>query len=368
MRKIGITGVHGLLGTHLHAFLHTLKDVEVVGVGRAVFSDEERLSECVNGCDVIVHLAGMNRGDEAEIYKTNVGLADKLIKAIRQAKKPLHVIFSSSTQIDRHTVYGDSKIACSRKFQDEAKGSGGLFTNLILPNIFGEGGKPFYNSVVSTFCHQLARQEEPKVMVDAEVAFLHAGELAQKIYAVIQKKESGDIRLSGRVIRVSALLEKLRGLAATYGQQVIPDMKDKFDQQLFNTYRSYLYPEFYPVSLEVKQDNRGEVFETVKTLGAGQCFMSTTKPGITRGEHFHLEKFERFLVVKGQATIRVRKLFSDEVRVFEVGGERPVFIDIPTMHTHNMTNTGAGELVTLFWSGEIFDPKSPDTFMEKVEA
>lgn len=368
MMKIGITGISGLLGTHLHAFLHTLKDVEILGADRRVFSDVEGLESWVSSCDVLVHLAGMNRGEDSEVYDTNVRLADLLIKALTATGKTPQVVFSSSTQIDRHTAYGDSKIECSRRFQSWAQDRGAVFSNLILPNIFGEGGRPFYNSVVSTFCHQTARQEQPKIMVDADVEFLHAGALAEQIYRVIQKKEGGDIRLPGRSMKVSGLLNKIRAFADTYRDQIIPDVQDRFDLQLFNTYRSYLYPQAYPVFADVKKDNRGDVFETVKTLGPGQCFMSTTHPGITRGEHFHLHKLERFLVVKGQAKIRLRKLFFTDIHAFEVSGAHPCFIDIPTMHTHDITNTGREELITLFWSGEIFDPKAPDTFMEKVEA
>ena len=368
MLKIGITGINGLLGTHLRAYLHTLKDVEVFGADRTTFSSEKHLADFVSSCDVIVHLAGMNRGADTEVVETNIRLADQLVKALTAAQKTPHLIFSSSTQIDKGTLYGDSKIACSLRFMSWAKEQDALFTNLILPNIFGEGGKPFYNSVVSTFCHQLAHKQQPVIKVDADIEFLHAGELACRIHAVIQKKEGGDIRLTGRSIKVSDLLNKLCGFSQVYEGQIIPDVKDKFDRQLFNTYRAYLYPQFYPVVLALKKDDRGEVFETVKTLGAGQCFISTTKPGITRGEHFHLNKLERFLVVKGEAKIRVRQLFSADVKVFDVSGVRPCFIDIPTMHTHNITNIGQDELVTLFWSGEIFDPGMPDTFMEKVEA
>ena len=368
MLKIGITGIRGLVGAHLHAFLHTLKDVEVLGADRDVFVDDTRLAAFVLSCDVVVHLAGMNRGDDTEVFAANTGLAEKLIKALLLTEKKPHLVFSSSTQIEKRTVYGDSKVECSRRFQAWADSCGALFTNLVLPNIFGEGGKPFYNSVVSTFCHQFAHQQEPRIMVDADVEFLHAGELAQKIHHVIQTKEAGDVRFHGRVIKVSDLLDKICGFSLSYGRQVIPDVRDRFDLQIFNTYRSYLYPQSYPVLLDVKEDLRGEVFETVKTLGPGQCFISTTNPGVTRGEHFHLHKLERFLVVKGQAKIRIRRLFSEAVDVFEVSGERPAFIDMPTMHTHNITNTGSGELVALFWSGEIFDPDKPDTFMEKVEA
>jgi UDP-2-acetamido-2,6-beta-L-arabino-hexul-4-ose reductase len=336
-------------------------------MGKEAFNDGAQLVRDVSSCDVIVHFAGMNRGEDAELFNTNVKLTGQLIDALKKAGRAPHVVFSSSTQIYKNTVYGDSKIECSKRLKQWSEDHGAVFTNVVLPNIFGEGGKPFYNSVVSTFCHQIANQQQPQIKVDADIEFLHAGELAVKIYQIIQEKTKGDLRLAGHVIKVSDLLKKIQDFAAVYEGQMLPAIKDDFDQQLFNTYRYYLYPQFYPIFPQIKRDPRGEVFETVKSLGTGQCFISTTKPGITRGNHFHLYKFERFLVIKGTARIKIRKLFSSEAISFEVDGQRPGFIDIPTLHVHNITNTGADELITLFWSGEIFDPDSPDTFMEMVE-
>jgi UDP-2-acetamido-2,6-beta-L-arabino-hexul-4-ose reductase len=367
MINIGITGISGLLGWHLRAYLYSLKDINIRGATRATFENDAELIKFVSSCEVIVHFAGANRGEDKEILQTNTGLTDKLINAFKKNANKPHIIFASSTQIYKNTVYGNSKIECSKKLQIWAKNNNALFSNLILPNIFGECGKPFYNSVVSTFCYQIANNQIPEIKIDAEIEFLHAGEVARQVYEIITDKRTGKINFSGVTLKVSSLLKMIQNFAILYKDHLIPDLKEKFDLQLFNTYRSYLYPQHYPVSLQLNKDERGEVFETARSLSQGQSFISTTKAGVTRGNHYHLEKFERFLVLKGKAVIKIRRLFSNDINIFEVNGETPSFIDIPTLHTHSITNIDSKELVTFFWSNEIFNPDLPDTFLENVE-
>jgi UDP-2-acetamido-2,6-beta-L-arabino-hexul-4-ose reductase len=185
--------------------------------------------------------------------------------------------------------------------------------------------------------------------------------VARQIFELIQSKQEGELVIPGTPISVQEMLVKVRTLADYYNNHMIPDLRKPLDLNLFNTYRSYLYPKIFPRSLELHKDNRGELFEACKSLNGGQTFLSTTRPGITRGNHFHLNKVERFLVVRGKAKIRIRKMFDDEILEFRVSGSKPQYIDIPTLHTHNITNTGDVDLLTLFWAHEIFDPKSTDT-------
>lgn len=366
MLKIGITGIEGLIGWHLHAFLYGQPNVQVIKANRDTFAKQEKLNEFVNACDVIVHLAGMNRGDENEVFATNIRLTDDLIAACKRFQCKPHIIFSSSTHIYRDTTYGKSKNICTERFLELSSQSGALFTNLILPNVFGECGKPFYNSVVSTFCFQIANRQEPKIVNDITTEQVHAQQVARTIYGIINTYKVGNINLDGTHINVSELLIKITNFANLYQQHIIPDLRNEFDLYLFNTYRSYLYPDKYPISAALNIDNRGTLFEAVKSLNGGQTFISTTKPGITRGNHYHTKKFERFFVISGQAEIRIRKLFSNKIETFSVNGEMPQYIDIPTLHTHNITNIGNGELITLFWSHEIFNPACPDTYAEIV--
>lgn len=365
-KTVGITGSEGLLGWHLRSYLYS-RGVTVKTAVRGTFSDRTALAEFVNQSDVIVHFAGMNRGEETEVADTNMALVKSLISACEKAGKKPFVIFASSTQIYKDTAYGRSKKACSERFSAWAEKAGAKFCNLILPNVFGEGGKPFYNSAVSTFCHQIANGLEPKIIVDQEIELVHAQEVAARILAVIEAGQGGEITVKGTPVMVSVLLQKIRGLAGTYKQGLMPGLETRLDFNLFNTYRSYLFPKHYPVALEEHKDERGTLFEAVKSLAGGLAFISRTKPGITRGDHFHLNKIERFLVLNGKARIRIRRLFQTEISGFEVAGTRPQYIDIPTLHTHSISNVGNEDLITLFWAHGAFDPDNPDTFKEKVQ-
>jgi len=276
------------------------------------------------------------------------------------------LVFANSIHCRRNTPYGRSKQQAARRLADWAARARAPFLNLILPHVFGEGGRPFYNSVVHTFCHQLARGEFPKVEHDSELQLLHAQTVAEIILQGIREGRSGDLEPEGTPLRVSQLLRILKQLAENYERLVLPDLRDPLCLSLFNTYRSFLFPERYPVPLQLHQDERGKLFEAVKSLNPGQIYISTTQPGHRRGRHYHRRKVERFLVMQGTAEIRVRRLFSDEVIRFNVQGREPAFIDIPTLHTHDITNTGEEPLWTLFWANELFDPASPDTYRMDV--
>ncbi len=366
MKKvIGVTGAYGFLGFHLRAALFSNKDYEVRCAGRDTFADSKTLAEFVTGVDAIVHLAGLNRAPDDEILKTNVELAVSLTQACDEVACYPHIVFSSSTHVDRDSVYGLSKRKVADHFAEWSENNAGRFSNLVLPNIFGEYCKPFYNSAVATFCHQLSLGEELTVN-EGQVELVHAQEVCRLIQETLETQRVGEYRMTGREVSVPELAERLSTMSSQYQAQLMPDFKDDFDLSLFNTLRSYLFPSFYPKALTLHTDNRGSLFEAIRSLNGGQCFVSTTKPGITRGDHYHHYKVERFLVIEGEAVIRIRKLFSDEVREFPVSGEEPVFIDMPPFHTHNITNTGASKLVTLFWAHEIFNPEKPDTYGEPV--
>ncbi|AWN24636.1 capsule biosynthesis protein CapF [Deinococcus irradiatisoli] len=364
--RVGITGARGLIGWHLHAFLRTIPAVKVVVADRHTFAEPEALIQFVSGCDAVIHLAGMNRGDEGEVARTNVALTRQLSEALWAAEGQPQVVFSSSIHIDRDTPYGISKRKSAQLLAEWAVQAGGTFTNLVLPGVFGEGGRPFYNSVVSTFCHQLAAGQIPEVQVNAPMQQLHAQEVARLIFSVLTEKRTGEIRPPGHHLTVTDLLTHLRSLADAYAQNIFPALRDSFERDLFNTYRSYLFPHHFPVPLTIHRDARGELFEAVKGHSGGQSFLSTTRPGITRGNHYHTRKVERFLVVQGQAQIKLRRVLSNEIVCFEVDGASPAYVDIPTLYTHNITNVGQNDLTTLFWTNEFFDPAAPDTTAEEV--
>ncbi|MBU1645424.1 MAG: NAD-dependent epimerase/dehydratase family protein [Gammaproteobacteria bacterium] len=364
--NIGITGADGLLGFHLRARLHAQGWRGVRLATRQTFASQASLDEFVVGLEGIVHLAGMNRGDETEVEATNVRLVADLVAALERTGSRPALVFANSIHIERNSGYGRGKREAARLLRKWATASGSTLADLVLPHVFGEFGKPFYNSVVSTFCHQLANGERPEVHVDGRLELLHAQDVVQRCLEALRDREDGTMRMIGAPMAVGELLARLRDQHEQYASHVVPDLRDRLDLQLFNALRSYLYPRHYPVSLELRRDARGGLFEAVKSLQGGQVFFSSTHPGVTRGNHYHLRKVERFLVVGGEADIRLRKLFSPQVDSFRVTGASPCYIDMPTFHTHSITNVGSGELTTLFWSNEIFDPANPDTYAENV--
>jgi len=364
--RVGITGSNGLLGFHLKTFFMSHTDVVVTCAERAVFKDERAMDAFVSDLDVIVHLAYLNRGSDSEVATLNPELARKLVDGCQRTGSVKQIVFSSSSHIYRQSAYGTSKRECADIFHAWATENSGVFSNLIFPHVFGEYGKPFSNSVVSTFCYQLATGESPMIDHDGDLELLHAQDAAALVFDAIGQRTQGDISADGEKIKVSEMLARVTAMAKCYSEAIIPDLRDPFSLKLFNTFRSYLPADHFPVHLKLHEDERGSLFEAVKSENGGQTFLSTTKPQVTRGNHFHYHKVERFLVVKGEAVIRLRRLCSDEIIEIDVDGEQPAYVDIPTLHTHNITNVGDSELLTLFWSHEIFDPSNPDTFFEQV--
>jgi UDP-2-acetamido-2,6-beta-L-arabino-hexul-4-ose reductase len=365
--RIGITGAAGFLGWHLRTFLLPDAGVEVVTAGRETFQSARRLQEFAGTVDAIVHLAGANRGDDAAVRETNVALAKQLTAACTAAGRAPHIVFANTTHHTRDSAYGTSKRMAAEVLAAWSMQSRAVFTNLIIPHVFGEGCRPRYNSAIATFCHQLAHGEQPRIIEDGELELIHAQCVAEHIKSVIDTEAGGEVRLQGNPIRVSEVLAKLQGMADSYAAQIIPALESPFDLDLFNSYRWYLFPQHFPVDLAPKRDARGSLFEAVKSLRGGQCFISMTQPGITRGNHYHRHKLERFLVLQGDALIRVRPLLGEKISEFRVSGRHPQYVDIPTLHTHNITNTGPTELTTLFWAHDIFDAAHPDTYPHAVK-
>ena len=371
MIRIGITGQAGFVGTHLYNFLGLQNDVERIRFEDSYFNDERELRCFVEKCDVIIHLAAMNRHNDPEVlYRTNILLVEKLIGAMEMVKVTPHVIFSSSTQEERDNKYGQSKKEGRELLLNWAKRNGAAFTGMIIPNVFGPFGNPYYNSVIATFSHQLTHNEQPKIDVDGTLRLIYVGELVEEIWKIIDQKKYASVYAIDYTseAKVSEILELLE----TYRQQyfesaVFPEINSRFELNLFNTFRSYLdHSIHFPVFLKENTDSRGRFVETVKTSFGGQFSFSTTHSGITRGDHFHTRKIERFAVIQGKAVIELRKIGSNEVMHFELDGENPSFVDMPVWYTHNITNVGKEDLLTLFWINEFFDLSDPDTYFEKV--
>lgn len=371
MLKIGITGQAGFVGTHLFNTLGLKENIERVSFDDSYFQDQQELQIFVRQCDVIVHLAAMNRHNDPDVlYETNILLVQKLIDAMETEGVSPHVIFSSSTQEERDNKYGLSKKEGRTRLAAWAERNNALFTGMVIPNVFGPFGNPYYNSVIATFSHQLTHGEQPKIDTDGNLKLIYVGELVAEILNIITEKKATPEYLVPFTaqITVSELLSKFEDYKTSYFENsILPEINSRFELNLFNTFRSFIdHSSHFPVLLTKHTDTRGSFVETVKTAVGGQFSYSTTHPGITRGEHFHTRKIERFAVIQGNAAIELRRIGTDEVLHFELDGENPSFVDMPVWYTHNIKNIGTSDLLTLFWINEFFDPSDPDTYFEKV--
>lgn len=367
--KIGITGQAGFVGGHLYNRLSLDDSVELVEFQRDYFERPDLLLSFVEACDTIVHLAAMNRHEDPQvIYDTNVSLVEKLIVACEKSKKKPSILFSSSTQESADNPYGRSKKEGERLLSEFTSRVGSRLVSMIIPNVFGPFGKPFYNSVVATFCHQLTHGDEPNVINDGNLKLIYIHELVDEICSLAKGSTSGKTAIPHRhEMKVSELADILTEFRDEYLiADKFPNINTPLRLALFNTYRCYVKNDHYPRPFTMHTDPRGSFVEIVRADTSGQFSFSTTVPGITRGEHFHTRKAERFAVIKGRAQISLRKINTSKIIDYTLDGDKPSYVDMPIWHTHNITNIGEEELVCLFWINEPYDAEDPDTYFVKV--
>lgn len=370
--KIAITGARGLIGHHAAVRLHSencaarfrgdAEPHELIFLDREAFQTDKALAAAVSGADAVLHFAGVNRASETDVAKGNPEIAVRLVDACLSQSAEPHIVYANSTHAAQDSVYGNSKRIAGEIFAS----SGLRYTDLVLPHIFGEGARPDYNNVTATFIRRIVDGTTPDISPSAQVNLLHAGEAAKIAINSAKKGISGAVTPEGRPTLVADLYAKLRHFHESYEENLFPDLSDPFDLALFNSYRGALYPSAYPRMLKLNSDSRGTLFEASRGGGGGQTFLSWTHPGVVRGDHFHLDKVERFLVISGEALIRIRPVLGTEVCEFRVSGKAPAAVDMPTLHTHNIENIGSEPLLTLFWTNEVFDPSAPDTFADPV--
>ena len=371
--RVGITGQAGFVGTHLFNTLALYKEFKRIPFNDAFFNNECQLRKFVKNCDVIVHLASMNRHlDPQELYDTNLSIVRQLIFAMEAENVSPYVCFSSSTQEALGNLYGKSKKEGRELFEDWAKKCGASFTGMIIPNVYGPFSRPYYNTFIATFAHQLINGENPSIHVDTNVKLIYIDSLCKFIIEKIKKKKKEVIEkveipfdFDKKVSEILTLFEKFNKQYVQCGY--IPVLIDKNEINLFNTFRSYIDNKVYfPIKLKKHSDNRGIFVETIKLGMGGQVSFSTTVPGVTRGNHYHTRKIERFTVIHGRAKIQLRKIGTKEVIDFYLDGNEPSYVDMPIWYTHNITNIGEDELYTQFWINEWFNPDDGDTYFEEV--
>jgi UDP-2-acetamido-2,6-beta-L-arabino-hexul-4-ose reductase len=369
-KKIGITGMAGFVGTHFRDRLAREKDFEVLPFEDNYFDNPALLADFAEKADFIVHLAGVNRDEPQVVYEKNIKLMERLLSAVDASGNSPCILFSSSTQIDRDNEYGRGKKRAMELLEQWSASSNAPAVSMVVPNVFGDGGRPFYNSVVATFCHQVTHGQEPTIEQDGLMTMIYINDLVDEILGLIQNPPEGyqvehiSPRVEIKVSEVLALLKKYKEYF--YGSGMVPAIKSSFERDLYNTFITYMDAADWERHLKLNIDERGSFVEVFKLENGGQVSFSTTRSGITRGNHYHIRKNEKFCVVSGQASIKLRRIGTDTVIEYKVSGDAPSWVEMPIYHTHNITNTGATELVTLFWINEHFNPDDPDTYFEEV--
>jgi len=370
MKNIIVTGSDGFIGKNLILALRRLEGINVYSYD--INDDKSSLKEDVRRADIIFHLAGVNRPEKTEEYETgNVGFTRMLISMVEESKvKPL-IIFSSSIQATLDNPYGLSKRRAEEELIDWAKRNESAVVIYRLPNVFGKWCRPNYNSAVATFCYNIARDFDVRI-IDPErvVELVYIDDVVKTFLANIKDKLENGAYYNNVTpvfkVTVKKLVEIIKGFKNTRSDVTIPDFSDPFIKRLYATYLSYLPQDKFAYQPQIKADNRGILAELLKSQASGQIFVSRTKPGITRGNHFHDTKVEKFCVLDGQAIIRFRDVRGKDVIEYQVSGEKITIVDIPPGYTHSIENIGQKELIVLFWANEIFDPENPDTYRLEV--
>lgn len=370
--KIGITGQDGFIGYHLSQTIkYKFEKYTIVPFKREILGNSKLLDSFVSSCDVIVHLAGVNRASSnEEVYNSNIQINVALQEALINSSFKGHLIFASSFQEDSGSLYGKAKKESRIFLEQTISKLRGKFTGLIIPNVFGPFCKPNYNSFIATFCSKILIDHNPEIIKDSKVPLIYIGNLVAQIVKYIQSENQVKHNniLCDIEIRVSEVLRTLNQFKVSYlKNNTLPLFANSFEFDLFNTFRSYINLEkSYPVSLKKNSDERGFFSEILRTEIGGQFSYSTTLPGITRGNHFHTRKIERFTVLKGEAKISLRKIGGEKIYDFFLNGDLPSYVDMPIWFTHSITNIGNEPLITSFWINEPYNPEDSDTYFENV--
>ena len=387
--NILVTGANGFVGRNLTARLETLRDGrdrtrpslqigEIYRCTREV--SPEALADCCKKTDLVVHLAGVNRPKDPEEFAAgNTDFTRTLLEMLRKSGNRCPVLLASSIQASltgrfAGSPYGQSKKAAEELLLAYGEETGAAGMIYRLPDLFGKWCRPNYNSVVATFCHNISR-ELPITVSDptVELELVYIDDLIDEI---LDAMEGCPHRSEGAYCRVPVshrvtLGEIVRLLHSFHDQPrtlLLPEIPEgSFEKKLYSTYLSYLPPEKIAFPLKMNVDERGSFTELLKTASCGQVSVNISKPGITKGQHWHNSKWEFFMVVAGHGLIQERRIGSDEKIEFEVSGDQIQAVHMLPGYTHNIINLSETEsLVTVMWANELFDPSRPDTYFEEV--
>jgi UDP-2-acetamido-2,6-beta-L-arabino-hexul-4-ose reductase len=379
--NILVTGAHGFIGKNLCAALRNIRDGKdksfCLDAGLDIFEyDTDTSLELLDGfcrdADFVFHLAGVNRPkDQSEFMEGNFGFTSVLLDTLKKHKNACPVMMSSSTQASLDNPYGRSKKAGEELMFAYSRETGAKVLVYRFPNVFGKWCRPNYNSAVATFCNNIAN-DLPITVNDPSVrlTLVYIDDVVAELIRALSGKENRDGEYCKvpveHKITLGEIVDLIYSFKASREARSVPDMSDDFTKKLYATYLSYLPKDKLSYPLKMNTDSRGSFTEFIRTPERGQFSVNISKPGITKGNHWHNTKNEKFLVVSGKGVIRFRKIGSDEVTEYYVSGEKLEVVDIPTGYTHSIKNLGDTDMVTLMWANECFDPGKPDTYFEEV--
>lgn len=380
--KILVTGAKGFVGKNLVAELENIKygkdktypltqDIEIYEYD--IDTDKSMLSEFCKDCDFVFNLAGVNRPEtESEFMSGNFGFASDLLDELKKNNNTCPVMLSSSTQAALDNPYGKSKKAGEDLFFDYSKETGAKVLVYRFPNVFGKWCRPNYNSAVATFCNNIANDLPIKVNDRShKMTLVYIDDVVNELINALCGLETKDGDYCKVPVEHNTTLGEIVDLIYSFKQsredKSVPDMTEgSFSKKLYSTYLSYLPTDKFSYPLKMNIDNRGSFTEILRTVDRGQVSVNISKPGITKGQHWHHTKNEKFLVVSGKGVIRFRKIDEKKVYEYFVSGDKLEVVDIPTGYTHNIENLGDTDMVIVMWCNECFNPDKPDTFFEEV--
>ncbi|NTW88306.1 MAG: SDR family oxidoreductase [Desulfobulbaceae bacterium] len=373
MIPVLVTGSQGFVGRNLCSVLRTMAQVRVMEFDCDNTLDD--LERMLGEAEVVFHLAGVNRPKNEDEFRTgNAGLTEALCSTLRQMERTPKIMLASSIQAELDNPYGQSKLLAEQALRGFSDATGARTVVYRFKNLFGKWCRPNYNSVTATFCHNIAHDLPVTISDPAraiELTYIDDVVLALtgEIPSAEARSETG-FAFGPDLVSHSITLGELAELIGSFRQSrqtlVLPGFDSRFVRALYATYLSYLDGDDFAYLLTIRSDERGSLAEMMKSGSFGQIFVSRTKPGITRGNHYHHTKTEKFMVVEGDALIRFRRIDGTEVIEHRVAGREFRVVDIPPGYTHHITNIGNTELVTLFWASEMFNPEKPDTYFLPV--
>lgn len=370
MTKILVTGANGFVGKNLVAELRNQGYEELYLFNRE--NSLEDLEIFTKDCEFVFHLAGVNRPlNESEFMEGNQELISQLLQLLMKNDNKAPVLITSSIQAEKDNMYGKSKKAGEDEVFAYAKETGNNVFVYRLPNLFGKWSKPNYNTVVATYCFNIARDLEIQVNnPEAVLELAYIDDVLEEFLRALKGSPSINEDLCvvpvTHKIELGDLAERLRSFKVSRSSLEVPTMSDELTKKLYSTYLSFLPEDSFSYNLKMNVDNRGSFTEFLRTPDRGQVSVNISKPGITKGNHWHHTKNEKFLVVSGEGLIRFRNIDSEEIIEYYVNGDKLQVVDIPTGYTHSIVNVGETDLVTVMWVNESFNPEKPDTHYLEV--